>query len=171
MDLETQRSAEEVGGWKNASRMGLALAVVYDVAGDAYRTYDESEVDRLLLDLAMADCVVGFNIDRFDLVVLSGYTEWDLGRIRTLDMLSEIHRRLGFRLSLGHLAEANLGESKSADGLQSLAWWKEGRVDLIEAYCRKDVEVTRRIYDLGRERGYLLYRDHAGRSARVPVSW
>ncbi len=171
MDLETQRSAEEVGGWKNASRMGLALAVVYDMAQDEYRTYAEQDVDRLLLDLAMADCVVGFNIDRFDLVVLSGYTEWDLGRIRTLDMLSEIHRRLGFRLSLGHLAEANLGESKSADGLQSLAWWKEGRVDLIEAYCKKDVEVTRRIFDLGRERGYLLYRDHAGRSARVPVSW
>ncbi len=171
MDLETQRSADEVGGWRNASRMGLALAVVYDVDRDKYRAYRETDVDRLLLDLAMADCVVGFNIDRFDLVVLSGYTEWDLGRIRTLDLLSEIHRRLGFRLSLGHLAEANLGESKTADGLQSLAWWKEGRVDLIEAYCRKDVEVTRRLYDLGRERGYLLYRDHAGRTVRVQVGW
>ena len=171
MDLETQRSAEEVGGWKNASRMGLALAVVYDAEKDAYRTYHEADVDRLLLDLVMADCVVGFNIDRFDLVVLSGYTEWDLGRIRTLDLLSEIHRRLGFRLALGHLAETNLGESKSADGLQSLAWWKEGRVDLIEAYCRKDVEVTKRLYELGRDRGYLLYRDHAGRTVRVPVGW
>jgi DEAD/DEAH box helicase domain-containing protein len=171
MDLETQRSAEEVGGWRNASRMGLALAVVYDVDRDRYRAYRESEVDRLLLDLAMADCVVGFNIDRFDLVVLSGYTEWDLGRIRTLDLLSEIHRRLGFRLSLGHLAEANLGESKTADGLQSLAWWKEGRIDLIEAYCRKDVEVTKRLYEMGRERGYLLYRDHAGRAVRVQVGW
>ncbi len=171
LDVETQRSAEEVGGWRNASRMRLALAVVYDVRRGEYRTYREADVDRLLLDLVMADCVVGFNIDRFDLLVLSGYTEWDLGRVRTLDLLSEIHRRLGFRISLGHLAEVNLGESKAGDGLQSLAWWKEGRVDLIERYCRKDVEVTWRLFGLGRERGYLLYRDREGREVRVPVRW
>ena len=78
---------------------------------------------------------------------------------------------LGFRLSLAHLSEVNLGEGKSGDGLQSLAWWKEGRLDLIEHYCRKDVDLTRRLFDLGRDRGYLLYRDHAGRKVRVPVDW
>jgi DEAD/DEAH box helicase domain-containing protein len=170
-DLETQRSAEEVGGWGNIDRMGLALAVVYDPAKPAYTTYHEKDVDRLLLDLVMADLVVGFNIDRFDLTVLSAYTEWNLSRIRTLDMLAEIHRRLGFRLSLAHLSEVNLGESKGGDGLQSLAWWKEGRIDLIEQYCKKDVDLTRRIYELGRERGYLLYRDHSDRTVRVPVEW
>ena len=51
-------------------------------------------------------------------------------------------RILGFRVSLGHLCEANLGEGKSGDGLQSLRWWKDGRIDLIEQYCRKDVELT-----------------------------
>jgi DEAD/DEAH box helicase domain-containing protein len=170
-DLETQRSAAEVGGWHRANRMGLALGVVYDVALRAYRTYRESEVDRLLLDLVLADRVVGFNVARFDLRVLSGYTPWDLGRIRFFDLLAEIRTRLGFRLSLKHLAEANLGEGKSADGLTSLRWWKEGRVDLIEAYCRKDVEVTHRLYAMGAERGYLLYRDREGRALRLPVAW
>ena len=170
-DLETQRGAEDVGGWANTPKMGLALAVVYDVQRVAYRTYFEADVDRLLLDLVMADCVVGFNIDRFDLQVLSGYTEWDLGRVRTLDMLSEVHRQLGFRISLNHLSEANLGQSKTGDGLQSLRWWKEGRINLIEQYCRKDVQVTRELYELGRRQNYLLYRDHADRMVRVPVRW
>jgi DEAD/DEAH box helicase domain-containing protein len=170
-DLETQRSAEEVGGWSNASCMGLALAVVYDVERESYRTYYETDTDRLLLDLVMADQVIGFNIDRFDLKVLSGYTEWDLSRIRTLDLLGEVYRRLGFRLSLNHLAEVNLGESKAGDGLQSLQWWKEGRLDLVEQYCRKDVEVTHRLYDLGRRQEFLLYRDRDGRKVRVPVKW
>ena len=170
-DLETQRGAEDVGGWANTPKMGLALAVVYDVQRLAYRTYFEADVDRLLLDLVMADCVVGFNIDRFDLQVLSGYTEWDLGRVRTLDMLSEVHRQLGFRISLNHLSEANLGQSKTGDGLQSLRWWKEGRINLIEQYCRKDVQVTRELYELGRRQNYLLYRDHADRMVRVPVRW
>jgi len=170
-DLETQRSAEEVGGWKNIDRMGLALAVVYDTDQEVFRTYYETDVERLLLDLVMADCVVGFNIDRFDLRVLSAYTRWDLGRIRTLDLLARIHAKLGFRVSLGHLCEVNLGEGKAGDGLQSLEWWKDGRIDLIEQYCRKDVELTRRIFDLGRQQGHLLYRDHSDRKVRVPVDW
>ncbi len=170
-DLETQRSAEDVGGWSFASRMGLALAVVYDVRGGTYKTYYETDVDRLLLDLAFADRVVGFNIDRFDLLVLSGYTDRDLGRIRTLDLLAEIHKRVGFRVSLNHLAEVNLGESKAGDGLQSLRWWKEGRIDLIEQYCKKDVDVTRRLWDLGRTQGYLLHRDKGGRTLRIPAEW
>ena len=35
---------------------------------------------------------MGFNIDRFDLAVLSGYTDRDLSRIRTLDLLQEMTR-------------------------------------------------------------------------------
>ncbi len=170
-DLETQRSAEDVGGWGFASKMGLALAVVYDVAAFAYRTYYEADVDRLLLDLAFADRVVGFNIDRFDLEVLSGYTERDLSRIRTLDLLAEIHKSVGFRVSLNHLSEVNLGESKAGDGLQSLKWWKEGRIDLIEHYCRKDVEVTKRLWELGRSQKFLLHRDKGGRTLRIPAAW
>jgi DEAD/DEAH box helicase domain-containing protein len=170
-DVETQRSAEEVGGWQNAHRMGVALAVVFDVKRQSFRTYREHEVHRLLLDLVMADRVVGFNIDRFDLRVLGAYTDWSLSRIRTIDILAEIHRRVGFRLSLAHLAEANFGEGKSADGIQSLRWWREGRLDLIEDYCRKDVDLARRLYALGLERRYLLYHDREGRSFRLPVRW
>ncbi|MDX1389358.1 MAG: Zn-binding domain-containing protein, partial [Acidobacteriota bacterium] len=170
-DLETQRGADEVGGWGNLARMGMALAVVYDVDRQLYRTYFETDVDRLLLDLVMADRVVGFNIDRFDLGVLSGYTEWNLDRIRTLDLLAEVYRPLGYRLSLGHLSEVNLGEGKAGDGMQSLAWWRQGRIDLIEPYCTKDVEATHRLYDLGRRDGYLLYRNRDGERVRVPVRW
>ncbi len=171
LDLETQRGADEVGGWGQVERMGLAVAVVYDETGEHYRAYRESEVDRLLVDLALADRVVGFNIDRFDMRVLAPYCTFDLSRICTLDLLWEIHHRIGFRLSLDHLARMNLGESKSASGVESLAWWREGRTELVEEYCRKDVELTRRLWQLGRSQGFLLYRDHAERTVRVPVSW
>ena len=151
--------------------MGLALGVVYDVQRHCYRTYFEADVDKLLVDLLSADRVVGFNIDRFDLPVLTGYTEADLTRISTLDMLSEVNRVLGYRLSLAHLSEVNLGESKSGEGLQSLVWWKQGRIDLIEQYCRKDVELTWRLFERGFQQGHLLYRDKEDRMLRVPVPW
>jgi DEAD/DEAH box helicase domain-containing protein len=171
MDLETQRSAEEVGGWGNSDKMLVALAVVYDYSAEAYRTYYEADIDRLLLDMFAADVVIGFNIDRFDLKVLSGYTDHDLTRIRTFDLLTKVHDRLGYRLSLQRLSEANLGEGKAGSGLQSLQWWKEGKIDLIESYCRKDVEMTRRLWETGRRQGYLLYKDKRGRNLRVPTDW
>jgi DEAD/DEAH box helicase domain-containing protein len=170
-DLETQRGADEVGGWGRIDRMGLALAVVYDPARGVYRTYFEADVGRLLADLALADVVVGYNIDGFDLAVLSAYTDLDLGRIRTLDLMQHIGRRLDRKLSLEHLCEVNLGRAKTGDGRQSLEWWKEGRIDLIESYCRMDVEMTHGLWRLGRERGFLLYRDRQERTVRVPVRW
>ncbi len=170
-DLETQKSAEEVGGWQNLGAMKIALAITYNDVTSQFKTYHEKDVDRLLLDLVMADRVIGYNIDRFDLPVLKAYTDWDLGRIRTFDMLADIYRKLGFRLKLTDLAEATLGVGKSADGLQSLQWWNEGKIDLIEQYCRRDVEVTRDLFLFGQRNSYVLYRDRDGRPIRLPVDW
>jgi DEAD/DEAH box helicase domain-containing protein len=170
-DLETQKSAEEVGGWGNVSAMKLALAVTYNEVTAQYKVYREEDVDRLLLDLVMADRVVGYNVDRFDIPVLGAYSDWDLSRIRTFDMLADIYRKLGFRLKLADLAETTLKAGKSADGLQSLKWWKEGRIDLVEEYCRRDVEITRDLYQFGVTNGYVLYPNRDGRAIRLPVEW
>ena len=125
-DLETQRSAAEVGGWHNAHLMRVALGVVWDSADDTFHTFREGDVAGLIAMLGQADLVVGFNVLRFDYRVLRGYTDADLEALPTFDLLDAVHKRIGFRVSLGHLGEETLGAPKSADGLQSLAWWKEG---------------------------------------------
>ena len=170
-DLETQRSAEEVGGWHNAHLMRISLAVIYDSLEKRFTTFYEADVERLLERLAGADLVIGFNVRRFDYQVLRGYTDSDLSSLPTFDVLDEIHARLGFRVSLAHLGEETLGESKSADGLQALAWWKEGRVDEIEEYCRRDVALLRDLFDHAREHGHLLFRSRRGGRVRVPLQF
>jgi DEAD/DEAH box helicase domain-containing protein len=169
LDVETQRSADEVGGWDHADRMGLAVAVTQDLATGEVRVYPENRVEELLDDLAAAALIIGFNIRRFDYSVLRGYRALDYAALPTLDLLEEIHATLGFRLSLNHLAQETLGAPKSADGLQSLAWWKAGERDKVIEYCKADVDLTRRLFEFGRDRGYLLYRDYQGRPARLPV--
>ena len=110
--------------------------------------------------LRRASLVIGYNIKRFDYLVLAGYTGEDFARtLPTLDLLEDVACRLGFRVGMGHLAQETLGIGKSADGLQSLEWVRQGRLDLVEQYCRKDVEILRDLYLHGRREGFLFYRD------------
>jgi DEAD/DEAH box helicase domain-containing protein len=169
LDVETQRSAEEVGGWDRCDRMGLAVAVTADLETGEMRVYREADVEALLHDLAGAAGIIGFNVRRFDFAVLRGYGSVDLTAVPVLDLLEEVHAALGFRLSLNHLAQETLGTPKLADGLQSLAWYKAGELDKVIEYCKADVDLTRRLFAFGRTHGYLLYRDYQGRAARLPV--
>ena len=170
-DIETQKSAEDVGGWNNAHLMRVAVAVLYDTATERYESFDESRVPELLERLAAADLVVGFNVLRFDYAVLRGYTDDDPARFPTFDLLADIHRRIGFRLPMGHLAEETLGVPKSADGLQSLAWWREGQVDRVTDYCRRDVEILRALFEHGERHGFLRFRTRDGERVRLPARW
>ncbi len=171
-DLETLRSAAEVGGWGNAHRMGIALAVVCHLEEERFEVFRETEARALAAALRAAGLVVGFNVRRFDYRVLAGYTGADYNRfVPTLDLLEDVRRALGFRLRLDHLARETLGNGKSADGLQSLAWVRAGRLDLVEEYCRHDVEVLRDLYLFGRREGYVIWRDRQERRLRLPVRW
>jgi len=159
-DIETLRSAAEVGGWGNADRMGVAVGVVCHLEEGRFEVFPEAGVGALCDALRAADLVVGFNIKRFDYQVLAGYTGEDYCRlVPTLDLLEEVNARLGFRVGMGHLAQETLGLGKSADGLQSLEWVKQGRLDLVNDYCRRDVEILRDLYLYGRREGCLFYRD------------
>ncbi len=170
-DLETLRGADEVGGWDRIRDMGLALAVTLDTTTGLFTTWFEHDAGALADLLLAADRVVGFNLDRFDLTVLEAYAGPRIRQVRSLDLLTLLHQRLGFRVSLGHLAQETLGAPKLADGLQSLAWVREGRLDLVEPYCRADVRLTAALWAHGRARGHVLFRNREGLRGRVPVAW
>jgi hypothetical protein len=158
-----------VGGWHNAHLMRLALAVVWDSADGRFHSFREAEVHELIEHLAAADLVIGFNVLGFDYRVLRGYTDRDLAALPTFDLLDAIHARLGFRLSLGHLGEETLGMPKTGDGLQSLRWWREGRIDEIERYCRGDVAILRDLFEHARAYGHLVFRTRGGERVRLPL--
>ncbi len=168
-DLETQRSAEEVGGWTEARHMRVAIGAVWDSLDQRMFTYDEAHVEDLLEHLKRADLVVGFNVLRFDYEVLRGYTFENLNRLPTLDLLKVVEHALGKRLKLDTLARATLGAQKSADGLQSLAWFKAGQMDLVTEYCIHDVEITRDLLLFALEHGYWLYERKDVGPVRIPL--
>ena len=171
LDIETMRGAQEVGGWANVHLMGVAVSVLWDSRTGEYTSYFEEQTVDLIGEMVKADLVVGFNTVHFDYRVLSAYDDGSLAEVATFDILRDIHRRMGFRVSLAHLAENTLGAAKSADGLQSLAWVREGRLDLVDKYCRKDVEITKDLFLYGLERGFLRFRDREERLLELKVDW
>jgi DEAD/DEAH box helicase domain-containing protein len=170
-DLETQKSADEVGGWNNINRMGLSVGVTYSTARGDYKIYGEKQVNDLLNELQRADLVVGFNVLRFDYEVLHGYTPFDLTQLPTLDMLVDLQAILNHRLSLDSIATATFGVEKTAEGLQAIEWFKEGKLLEIAEYCCYDVKITKLVHEYGVSQRQLHYTNRFGKKLTVPVKW
>ncbi len=170
-DIETQKSAQEVGGWHKAYKMKISCVVLYDSREDKYYEYLEKDVLEMMEHLKSLDLVIGFNIKQFDYSVISGYIDYDFSKLKTLDLLEEVHKRLGYRLSLDRLAQITLNAQKTADGLMALKWWKEGKLRKIIDYCTMDVKITKDLYVYGRDNGYLLFKNKAEQIVRVPAKW
>ena len=170
-DLETQRGADEVGGWNNVHLMRMSVGVVYDELEDKFYVYREEETEALVQKLSSAELVVGFNVVKFDYTVLKPYTTMDLRKLPTFDMLMDIHNKLGYRLALNHLAQKTLNAEKSADGLQALRWFKEGKMEEIIHYCKMDVGITRDLFRYGAEKGHVLYERKGCGVVKLPVEW
>lgn len=171
LDLETQKLADEVGGWQNKHLMRVSVAILYDTATESFHIYREEDIHELVRKLQSLDLVVGFNILQFDYGVLSAYTPFDFHRIPTLDILKELSGKLGFRVSLSHLSKETLGKGKHGDGAQAVTWFREGKWESLIEYCKRDVALTRDLFFHAVEKGHLLYRDRQGRVLRVPMSW
>jgi DEAD/DEAH box helicase domain-containing protein len=170
-DLETQRSAADVGGWDRKRDMKMSVGVTFSTGDGQYRIYDEAHVNDLVKQLMRADLVVGFNIINFDYEVLAGYSPLDLRATPTLDLMADLETKLGHRVSLDAVAKATLAAPKIADGLQALRWWKEGKMMQIAEYCCFDVKITKELHEYGQRHGEVHFIDRLGQKRIVKVKW
>ena len=179
-DLETRRSAAQVGGWHETAKMGMSVGVTYSTKDQAYHIYTEDQAADLIEELRTADLVVGYNHIGFDYGVLQAFTFWTVADVtHNLDLCLDLTARIGHRLKLDSVAKVTLGgHSKTAEGTDALKWWAEyektGDPQLllnIAKYCCYDVKVTMEVFKFGAQNGYVLYEDKQGRETRIDVDW
>jgi DEAD/DEAH box helicase domain-containing protein len=170
-DIETQKTAADVGGWNNARDMLVSVAVTYSTKRGGYEIYGEDRVDDMIEELQRADLVVGFNILRFDYEVLHGYTILDLRQLPTLDLLVSLQDVVKHRLSLDAVATATFGAEKTADGLQAIKWFQQGKFVDIAEYCCFDVKITKMVHEFGRDKGVVFYKNRFGALNTAAVDW
>src|ERR1700709_907940 len=143
--------------------MGMSIGVTFSSASGEYKIYGEPQVNDLLKELQRADLVVGFNNLRFDYEVLHGYTAFDLRQLPTLDMLVELQNKLQHRLSLDSIATATFGVEKTAEGLQAIEWFRQGKMLDIAEYCCYDVKLTKLVYEYGATQKQVHYHNRFGK--------
>ena len=171
-DLETQKVAAEVGGWGNIDKMGISVAALYHADKGEYSVYLEKDVDRLVAELRRADLVVGFNVLRFDYTVLSAYSVFDFSTVPTLDLMVSIEERIKHRVGLDAVAEATCGVKKTANGMEAIQWWREGKQKQVAEYCCYDVKTTRLVHEHGVRTGKVAYVSHKTfLKQQVAVDW
>lgn len=168
-DIETQNTFSDVDN--DIKKLKISVVSIYEYATDAYRSFTEQELNQLWPILEKADRLIGYNSEHFDLPVLHNYYLGSLSQIPHLDLLKEIKGSLGFRLKLDDVAQATLDIKKSADGLQAIRWYKEGKIDEIKKYCEQDVKVTKELYDFGRDNFQLFYKAFSGEMVPFAINF
>jgi DEAD/DEAH box helicase domain-containing protein len=171
LDLETQKSFRDVGRNK-LHELKVSVAGWYEYATDAYLIFEEKEIPQLEERLRQVDLVIGFNIKGFDLPVLEPYLLAAISDIPVFDMLEEIVKVRGHRVTLESLAVGTLASSKSGKGLDAVRFFQEGNLEALKKYCLDDVRITKEVFDYGRANRRVLFKSERDfQIHEVPVAW
>lgn len=151
--------------------LGVSVVGVYSYADDSFRCYEEKDFPALEEILRNTERIIGFNSKHFDVPVLQPHVRVPLSSIPHLDLITDVERHLGFRVSLDTLARVNLGTQKSGHGMEAIQWWREGNMEAIKKYCLDDVRITRDLYEYGKRHGTVIAETRNDPRVPVPVSW
>lgn len=172
LDLETKKTFDEVAGRNPAELEVTVVGTFFYETGD-YKVFEEGEIPELEQVLAQATRVIGFNNRRFDFPVLQPYLKHlKLSEIPYLDLMEELEKVLGHRVSLNSLAKATLQAGKSGTGLDAIAFYRNGEMEKLKKYCLDDVRLTKEIYEFGKRFGHVYYQSKDGATRlEAKVGW
>ena len=159
VDIETKNTFQDVGGEQNIHKLDASLVGVYSYKKDKYFGLLEHEFGQLDELFRGAELIIGFATNRFDIPILRKYTSVDIKRIKSLDMFEEVQKKLGRRIGLGVLCEANLKIGKTGHGLDAIEYYKNGEIEKLKSYCLNDVKITRDLYEFVLDKKKLFVPD------------
>jgi len=162
---------ETIGNIKDFTSLELTVISIYEYETDTYRSFYQEELGQLWPIFERADRLIGYNSEQFDLPILNKYYAGNLMTFPQLDLLKVIKDMNGRRFKLNDVAKATLEIEKSADGLQAIQWWAEGKKEEVKKYCEQDVKVTKEVYDYGRANKMLYTHTLTGELMPIAVNF
>lgn len=169
-DCETKKFFDEIQGF-DPSKLGVSIVSVYSRTLDEnfneiegkMNSFWEEDFDDMFKLFDRADRIIGFNSIGFDVPALSPYLPTYWPKLKHFDILAEVRKVIGKRVSLDSIAKATLNSTKNDSGENAIKYWNEHTVEslaLLKKYCEMDVEITKNVYDFVMGNGYLKYKDY-----------
>ena len=109
IDLETKHTFRD---FSEHAKLGLTVLGLFDYKDGSQKIFTEKDLNNLFPILENCSYIIGFNINSFDLPVLQPYYPGDIKHFKTFDILDDIKRILGRRLSLNDTIHATLDRKK-----------------------------------------------------------
>lgn len=170
-DIETQKSFKEIDRSK-IHLLKVSVVGLYDSATDTYEAYEEKDMIKVDEKFRNADVLIGFNNIDFDMPVLAPYLFTPVQNLFQIDLMQEIQKVRGHRVTLQSVAEATLKMNKSGDGLGAIEMFKEGRIEELKKYCLDDVKITKEIYEYGVQNKKIFFTSNRDwQTHEVKVDW
>ncbi len=177
VDVEIQKTIEETpGDWDATDKLGVAVACLWEYAGQRMRVYGLEDVPALRERLLKADRISGYNIFNFDFPVIWGIPkpDWLAGVSaikkqllpKTDDMLRRIWQAMGFNpdvwqkgmggQKLDDIAGATISSRKIGYGGDAPKWFQAGQIQRVVNYCADDVAIERDLTDFVERWGFVV---------------
>lgn len=180
-DVETKKIFEDLDNYDPAG-LGVSICSVYcrqlddqlqEING-VMTSFWEEDFPHLWSLFQSATRIIGFNTLKFDIPALQPYTTLPLKKYPHFDILDEIKKITGHRISLNSIARETLGQVKSDSGLMAVRYWAEQTptsLAKLQHYCEDDVLLTKKVYDFGRQNNELRYQDHWNDAKTITVDF
>lgn len=168
-DLETKKLFQDITT-NNPADLGVSVVSAYKrTLDDSYNeivgemsSFWEEDFSKMWSYFSDVDRIIGFNSLGFDVPALVPLCPYNFKKLFHFDMMAEVKKALGFRLSLNALVTQTIGHTKIDVGTNAPIYWAQGTVESLnklKTYCEADVIVTKELYDYGRKHGVLKYID------------
>ena len=180
-DVETKKFFDEASSF-NPEDLGVSLVSVYkrelnndfeEVKG-VMQSFFENEIESMWNLFQDANRIIGFNSIKFDVPALKPYSPTHFPKLNHFDILDEIRKTTGRRISLNALSRDTLGRGKIDTGENAIIYYKNGDPEslaLLKKYCEEDVMLTRDLYDFVLKNKYLKFKDHWNNPRQIEINF
>ncbi|MFH1874724.1 MAG: ribonuclease H-like domain-containing protein [Pseudomonadota bacterium] len=171
-DIETQNAFSDVGGRQNLTDLKISVLGAYFYKTNEYQIFEEKDLKEFEKTLQDRPLLVGFNSRKFDCPILQQYLTINLKNMPQFDILEELTKILGHRVSLDSVAQATLNKQKIGSGLDAIRYWNNGEIDKLKKYCLEDVRITKEVFEYGANKSEVFFISKFGNAKKqVAVNW
>lgn len=172
LSLETREDRSTCSQPSKVHTLGLAMAVTYSFRTDTFASWRAEYIHDLVRTLGAARLVVGGNPLGMEYKILGPYTGRNLSSLPTLDLLLEITKALGKRLSLDLVTGPTLETPWSSSRSEASTHFREGRIAEAATMCKEGARVIRDLFLHGVQHGSLMFQPSPGEDRQVlPVGF